>query len=258
MNQWIDVHTHLNMLDTSAELALAEAQANGVGHLITIGTNPQDWPLVRGLAEAHYPQVAGTFGVHPHDAQLWNAEVADQLRQWLDLPVVVAVGEIGLDYYYNNSPKEVQLAAFRGQMELAAEKKLPVEIHTRDAEADTAMVLKEFSGRVVGLLHCFTSSWDLAHTALDLGYHVSFSGVVTFKNAAELRATCTKVPLDRLHVETDAPFLAPVPQRGKKNRPAFVVHTAEVVAALKGISLTELASATRTNAQTLFTNWKFS
>jgi TatD DNase family protein len=186
---------------------------------------------------------------------LWNAETEAKLKSWLKSPSAVAVGEIGLDYYYNNSPKEVQLKAFRDQMRIAEELKFPVEIHTRDAEDDTLMVLEEFKGRVTGLLHCFTSSWKLAEAALAIGYHISFSGVVTFKNAADLREVCRKVPLDRLHVETDAPFLAPMPHRGKKNRPAFVTNTAELVASIKGIDKLKLAEVTRANAKTLFPNW---
>ncbi len=255
MNKWIDVHTHLNMLDTSPELALSEAKSLGVGNVITIGTGPADWPVVKQLAEAHFPQVACTFGLHPHDANLWNLETATHLQQYLQVPMTVALGEIGLDYYYNNAPRDIQQKAFREQLSIAAEFKLSVEIHTRDAEDDTIEILKEYKGRVIGLLHCFTGSWKLAEAALDLGYHISFSGVVTFKNAGDLRETCKRVPLDRIHIETDAPFLAPMPHRGKKNRPAFVVNTAEIVATLKGIDLGRLSEVTRANAKTLFSNW---
>ncbi|MGE0761759.1 MAG: TatD family hydrolase [Bdellovibrionales bacterium] len=255
MNTWIDVHTHLNMLDLPAEAALQEAAAAGVSHVITIGTGPEDWPLVLGYAQKYFPQVACTLGVHPHDAQLWNAQVAEQLRAGLKNREVVAVGEIGLDYYYNNSPREVQMAAFREQMQIAEAAGLPVEIHTRDAEDDTILVLNEFKGRVKGLLHCFTSSWRMAEAALAVDFNISFSGVVTFKNAEELRLTCGKVPLDRLHVETDAPFLAPAPHRGRKNRPSMVVHTAELVAKLKGLSPVELARATNANAAKMFPRW---
>jgi TatD DNase family protein len=254
--KWIDVHTHLNMLDTSPELALGEAKALGVGNVITIGTGPDDWPLVREFGRKYFPQVACTLGVHPHDAKIWTLEAKQLLEEGIKDPAVVAVGEIGLDYFYKNSQPEEQLKAFREQMAIAEQAGLPVEIHTREAEADTIMVLKEFAGRVIGLLHCFTSSWTLAEEALKLGYHISFSGVLTFKNAEELRETCRRVPLDRLHVETDAPFLAPVPHRGKKNRPAFVIHTAEKVAELHGITLEELSEATSANARRLFHRWQ--
>ena len=253
--QWIDVHTHLNMLDVPAEAALQEAALVGVNHMITIGTTPEDWPLVLSYAKQHFPKVACTLGVHPHEAALWKDEVAAQLLAGLQNREVVAVGEIGLDYYYNNSPREVQLKAFREQMEIAAKTGLPVEIHTRDAEDDTILVLQEFNGKVTGLLHCFTSSWRMAEAALNVGFNISFSGVVTFKNAQDLRDTCVKVPLSRLHVETDAPFLAPAPHRGRKNRPSLVVHTAELVAKLKGLSMAELAKATNANAAKMFPRW---
>ena len=249
---WIDVHTHLNMLEVPPETALNEAQSAKVNHVITIGTCPDDLPVVLELAKKFSPRVACTLGIHPHEAELYNAEIGQWIRANAMSPVVVAIGETGLDYYYNNAPRDVQIHAFREQMKIAEELNLPVEIHTRDAEDDTAVILKEFSGRVRGLLHCFTGTWELAKVGLDCGFNISISGVVTFKNADALRDVVKKVPLDRLHVETDAPFLAPVPHRGKKNRPAFVVHTAETVAGLKGVTLDELEVATRQNALSLF------
>ena len=250
---WIDVHTHLNFLKgLTPEAAMSEARAAGVTRFITIGTEPKDHGVVLDLARKYFPEVACTLGVHPHEGAVYD----DAVEKFIDAHVtekeVVAVGEIGLDYYYDNSPRERQQEAFRRQLELAAKHKMPVEIHTRDAEPDTAMILTEFKGRVTGLLHCFTSSKKLAEEALDLGYDISFSGVVTFKNADDLRDVVKFVPLDRLHVETDAPFLAPIPQRGKSNVPAYVVHTAEAVAKLKGVSLEALQEATRANARRLF------
>jgi TatD DNase family protein len=165
---------------------------------------------------------------------------------------VVAIGEIGLDYYYNQSPKEEQIDAFRAQLGIAERTGLPVEIHTRDAEEDTIRVLNEFKGRVKGIIHCFTGTRWLAEQALDLGFNISISGVVTFKNADDLRATVKMLPLDRIHVETDAPFLAPIPMRGRKNTPAYVVHTAKFVAELKGVTLEELCEQTRKNALAMF------
>lgn len=249
---WIDVHTHINMLDIPPEAALAEALNNKVDRMITIGTCPDDLPVVLDLAKKYSPRVTCTLGIHPHEAELYTAEIGQWIREHALSPEVVAIGETGLDYYYNNAPKEVQIHAFREQMQIAEDLGLPVEIHTRDAEDDSAMVLKEFSGRVRGLLHCFTSSWELAQVGLDCGFNISISGVVTFKNADALRDVVRRVPLDRLHVETDAPFLAPVPHRGKKNQPAFVVHTAEAVAGLKGVTMAELEVATRQNAANLF------
>lgn len=252
MQQWIDVHTHLNMLEISPDEALSAAAARGVANVITIGTCPDDLPVVLGLAQKFYPRVGCTLGIHPHEAQLFDARVEAFLRAEAVRPEVVAIGEIGLDYYRNEAPVDVQQAAFRAQLQVAQDLGLPVEIHTRDAEADTAVILREFAGGRRGVLHCFTSSWELAKVGLDCGYDISISGVVTFKNADDLRETVRRVPLDRLHVETDAPFLAPVPMRGKKNQPAFVTHTAEFVAELKGVSLDALAEQLRSNARAVF------
>lgn len=259
----IDVHVHLDKLKIPFEQALADAAAQGVTRVITIGTEPADHPVVLGYAKQFFPQVACTLGIHPQEAGMWNADVGAWIRSKVkstdvaESRGIVAVGEIGLDYYdekgaRNNPSRDVQLEAFRQQMDLAHELNLPVEIHTRDSDSDCAMVLKEYRGRVKGLLHCFTSSMDLAKQALDVGFDISISGVVTFKNAEALRDVVRFVPLDRMHVETDAPFLAPVPMRGKSNVPEFMLHTARAVADLKGISLEELAGQTRANAKRLF------
>ncbi len=253
---WIDVHTHLDSLEISPELAIQEAEDHGVVAMITIGTSPDDLPVVLALAQKHAPKVVCTLGIHPHEAELYTPEIEAWIRENALRPEVVAIGETGLDYYYNKSPKDVQIAAFRSQLEIARDLKMPVEIHTRDAEADTMAILKEYRGQNVGLLHCFTGSWELAEVGLDCGFIISISGVVTFKNAEALREVVRKVPLDRLHVETDAPFLAPMPHRGKKNQPAYVVHTAQWVADLKGVSMPSLASATRANAIKLFPKFK--
>lgn len=252
---WIDVHTHLNMLEIAPEVALHEASQNHVQHMITIGTCPDDLQTVLDIAEKYSPRVACTLGIHPHEAGLYNDEIGAWIRRHAVRPHVVAIGETGLDYYRNENPRDVQIHAFREQMKIAQDFALPVEIHTRDAEEDTIAILKEFSGRVRGLLHCFTGTWELAKAGLDCGFNISFSGIVTFKNAEPLREVVRKVPLDRLHVETDAPFLAPVPHRGKKNQPAWVVHTARCVADLKGVSLADLEIATRQNAINLFTKF---
>jgi TatD DNase family protein len=159
---FIDVHTHLNMLEMTPEEALASAAANDVDRVITIGTCPDDLDLVLSLAKRYAPKVACTLGIHPHEASLYTPQIGEFIRKHAGEPFVVALGEMGLDYYYNNSPKEVQIEAFRAQMRLAEELNLPVEIHTRDAEPDTMMVLKEFNGRVKGLLHCFTGTMEMA------------------------------------------------------------------------------------------------
>lgn len=249
---WIDVHAHLDMLEDSPEVTLQKAKASGVSKIVTIGTEPSDHEFVLKTAREFYPDIYCTLGVHPHQGLQWTEEIGTFLETHLPEKEVIAVGEIGLDYYYNQSPVEEQKTAFRKQLEIARKLKMPVQIHTREAEQDTVEILKEFKGEVTGLIHCFTSSSWLAEQVLDLGLNISFSGVVTFKNAESLRETCKWVPLDRLHVETDAPFLAPVPQRGKKNTPAFVVHTASLVAQLKGITEEKLAEATNENARQLF------
>ncbi len=249
---WTDIHTHLNMLSITPQEALDQASEKGLNRIITIGTEPEDLPLVLELAEKHAPRVFCTLGIHPHQGQVFNKEVEDFLRTRLSHPRVVAVGEIGLDYYYNHSSKEDQNRAFRSQMNLAEEFRLPVEIHTRDAEEDTIEVLREYKGRVRGVIHCFTGSQNLAFQALDCGYNISFSGIVTFKNAEELRKVCTQVPLDRLHIETDAPFLAPVPMRGKKNQPHFMLWTAQFVAKLKRVELFDFCRQMKLNADEMF------
>lgn len=253
MLEWIDVHCHLDRLEGGAEFALNLAKEAGVQRIITIGTEPGDLPTVIELSEKYAPHVFCTIGVHPHDGVKYTAEVGEYLRANASHPRVVAIGEIGLDYYYDQSPREEQMIAFREQMQIAADTGLPVEIHTRDAEEDTIKVLKEFEGRVKGIIHCFTGTPELAKAALDVGYNISISGVVTFKNADTLRSTVRDVvPIDRLHVETDAPFLAPVPMRGKSNTAAYVLHTAQVVADLKGVSLQTLSEQTKKNAEKLF------
>lgn len=252
MPKWIDIHAHFDMLEDPPEVVIEKARAVGVERIITIGTEPSDHQFVLDLARKYFPVVACTLGVHPHQGAIYTPEVGEFMRRHLPEPEVVAVGEIGLDYHYNQSPKEDQKAAFRAQLAIAEELKMPVQIHTRDADEDTVDILAEFKGRVTGVIHCFTGTAWLARNCLDLGYNISMSGVVTFKNAEDLRSTCKFVPLDRLHVETDSPFLAPVPQRGKKNQPAFVVHTAQFVADLHGISLDTLAERTNENARQLF------
>jgi TatD DNase family protein len=248
----IDIHCHLDMLEEGVEAALEHARKQGVEKLITIGTQPEDHTFVLEVSEKYDSYVYCTLGVHPHEAELWQASVGDFIRAHSRKKQVVAVGEIGLDYYYNKSPVDQQKKAFSEQLDLAAELNLPVEIHTRDAEKDTVDVLQAYKGRVSGVIHCFTGTQWLAEQCLDLGFNISFSGIVTFKNADDLRKTCVYVPLNRLHVETDAPFLAPVPMRGKKNTPAFVAHTAEFVAKLKNVSTSDLHAQTGANARHVF------
>lgn len=252
MTEWIDVHCHLNMLEEGVEEAIKKAKAAGVRKIITIGTEPNDLPLVLDLAHKYAPDVYCTLGIHPHDGKVYTKEVGEFIEANAKDPAVVAIGEIGLDYYYDSSPREQQQEAFRAQLAIAQRTGLPVEIHTRDAEEDTISILKEFKGSVTGIIHCFTGTSWLAKEALDLGFNISISGVVTFKNADDLRNTVRGLPLDRIHVETDAPFLAPIPMRGKKNTSAYVVHTAKFVADLKGVTEEQLAEQTKANALKMF------
>lgn len=250
---WIDVHTHLNFLEISPADAVAMGRELGVKRFVTIGTEPEDHQIVLDIAQKFYPEVMCTLGVHPHEAQKYTSQVEEFFLKQAPSKEVAAIGEIGLDYFYSHSPHEVQKKAFRRQLEIAEQLGLPVEIHTRDAEDDTLEILRDFKGRVNGLIHCFTGTQKLASGALDIGFDISISGVVTFKKAQELKDVVKTLPLDRIHVETDAPFLAPMPHRGKKNVPAFVVHTAAVVAELLGVSLEKLSEQTQVNARRLFT-----
>lgn len=249
--KWIDVHTHLGMIKSPSKEVVERALEKGVERLITIGTCPEDHKeVVRFVEES--ASIFGTLGIHPHDSKTFNKEVEAFMKDHFQHEKIVGVGEIGLDYYYENSDRETQKKVFIRQMELAEEHDLPVEIHTRDAEEDTVEILKKFHKKVKGLIHCFTGTSFLAKEALSLGYGISISGIVTFKNADALRETVSEIPLERIHVETDSPYLTPHPFRGKPNEPSFVVHTAEKVAEIKGVSLERLSETTRKNALELF------
>lgn len=249
---WIDVHTHLDQLAISPEQALSLAEARGVRQVITIGTSHQDHAEVLSLSRRFPKKVYASLGVHPHHGDEFSKETGDFILSVASNPEVVAIGEIGLDYHYNHSSRDRQLQSFNDQMEIAVQTGLPVEVHTRDAEQDTAQVLSHFRGRVQGILHCFTGSLWLAQKALDCGWNISFSGIVTFKNAEDLRQVLRHLPLERIHLETDAPYLAPVPERGQKNAPHFLPHTAQRVAQEKGVSLEQLQAQVLRNSQRMF------
>ncbi len=251
----IDSHCHLDFPDFAGELdaVVERARTAGVERMITIGTRVEKAARLAEIAE-RYDGVFFTVGTHPHEAASDAAADFAIMRRFTGHAKCVGIGEAGLDYHYNYAPADVAQRVFRGQIALARELGLPIVIHTREAEDDTAAILKDEMGQgpFSALLHCFTSSRALAETALDLGLSISFSGVVTFKNSAELRAIARDAPLDRILVETDAPYLAPVPYRGKRNEPAFVTATARVVAEAKGIAPEALAAATRANTLRLF------
>lgn len=250
----VDSHCHLDYPPMADDLpgTLARARAAGVGTLLTIGTKLRDFGRVRAIAEAD-DNVFCSVGIHPHEAETEAADAA-KLVELARHPKVVGIGETGLDYYYDKSPREKQRENFRAHMRAAAETGLPLIVHTRDADDDTAAMLAEAKreSALTGVLHCFTSSQRLAEQAIDLGFYISISGIVTFKNAEALRQTVRTIPLERLLVETDSPYLAPVPVRGKPCEPAYVAHTAAKVAELKGVGMAELARATSANFFALF------
>ena len=252
----VDSHCHLDFPEFAPELeaVVARAADAGVGTCVSIGTTLAKFPRVLAIAE-QFANVYCSVGIHPHEAKAEPLTDATPLLERARHEKVVGIGETGLDYYYEHSPREAQIANFRAHIAAARELGLPLIVHTRDAEDDTIAILREEMARAPfrGLIHCFTGTRRLAEAAVELGLHISASGIMTFKNSAELRAVLKDVPLDRLLVETDAPFLAPVPHRGKRNEPAFVAHTAAALAELKGISADELAAATTDNFFSLFT-----
>ncbi len=249
---WIDLHTHINMIKRDPADVVAKAKTQGIERMVLIGTDPDDILVVQGLAAQFFPAVSCTVGIHPHDSSKFTDEVEKNIERLVGCREVIGIGEIGLDYHYDHSPREVQREIFRRQMILAQKFSLPVEIHTREAEEDTVTVLEEFKGKVRGTLHCFTGTKWLAHEALRLGWDISLSGVCTFKNAEDLRATIKTLPLDRIHIETDAPFMTPVPHRGRENEPALLIHTAQFIAGLLSVSEADLSRQLKLNAKRLF------
>ena len=251
---YVDSHCHLDFPEFAPELnaVLERARAAGVRHFLTIGTTISRFPAVRAIAELA-PDIHCTVGVHPHEAQKEPVS-ADLLLREAAHPKVVGFGETGLDYYYAHSPREAQIANFRSHIAAARQIGLPVVIHTRDAEDDTIAILEEEQalGAFAGVIHCFTGTARLAGAALELGLHISVSGIATFKKTEMLRATLKEVPLNRLLIETDCPYLAPQPVRGKRNEPAFVIHTAAMLAQLNRITPAELGQVTTDNFFRLF------
>jgi TatD DNase family protein len=252
----VDSHCHLDFPEFAPELdaVVQRARDAGVKVCVSIGTTLAKFPGVRAVAE-RFDDVWCSVGVHPHEAQHELLDSPAALIEAAAHPKVVGIGETGLDYFYEHSPRPQQVANFRAHIEAARATGLPVIVHTRDADDDTIAVLEtEMAARpFTGLIHCFTGTRRLADAALALGMSISVSGIATFKKSEDLRAVIKTVPLDRLLVETDAPFLAPMPHRGKRNEPSFVTHTAAMLAGLKGVSTEELAHATTQNFFRLFT-----
>ena len=251
----IDSHCHLNYegLAERQDEVLENARELGVEGFLNISTRQREWDEVIALAERE-PDVWATVGVHPHEADAHPDLGARALADAASHSSVIAIGECGLDYYYDKSDRQAQRERFQAHIQAARETGLPLVVHTREAEADTAEMLEAAAreGGVNGVLHCFTGSAELARKGLDLGFYISLSGIVTFKNAADLQATARWLPEDRMLVETDAPFLAPVPHRGQKCEPAFVDDTARFVAELRGEDPEALGEATTANFFRLF------
>ncbi len=259
MSFLVDSHCHLDFpeLSVEADAVVARAKTAGVGHLLTIGTKITKFDGVLAMAE-RFPNVSCSVGIHPHEAGVEPKMDVEKLTKLAAHPKVVAFGETGLDFYYEHSPRADQEKSFRVHIDAARERKLPVIVHTRDADPETAQILAEemAKGPFTGVIHCFSSGPELAAKALELGFYISFSGIVTFKKADTLREVVKTIPMDRILVETDSPYLAPMPHRGKTNEPSFVTHTADVVAGLKGVTREELAAQTTENFFRLFAKAK--
>jgi TatD DNase family protein len=252
----IDSHAHIQGKEYAGEAAdvIARARAAGVEKIIAVGGAGDMSSNTEAVALADsFPNIYATVGMHPHDAKDVGADELRALRELTSHPKVIAVGETGLDYYYNHSPHEVQRRVFAQFIGMARETGLPIVVHERDAAQEAAELLRSEGARELhGVIHCFTGNYEAACDYLDLGFYLSFTGIITFKNGEPLRDVVRKVPLERMLVETDSPFLTPVPHRGKRNEPAFVRLVAETVAKVKGIPLEEVAERTSQNVQDLF------
>jgi len=251
----VDSHCHLDFPDFDADrdALVARAKAAGVEKMVTISTRVSKFPQLRAIAK-RYDEVCCSIGTHPHNAADEPDVTTEDLVAIAADPKVVAIGEAGLDYHYDNAPRQAQRASFLRHIEAARVTQLPLVIHARDADEDIAAILADETARGAfpAILHCFSSSRELALRGIELGMHVSFSGIVTFKRSDSLRALAAELPLDRLLVETDAPYLAPVPHRGHRNEPAYVVEIAKVLAEARGMPLDDLAAATTDNFYRLF------
>jgi len=249
----IDTHAHLQWpdFDKDREQVINRAFAAGVSAIVSVGYD-LDASLEAAQIAKDHPHICAVVGIHPHNAKTTRADVLGSLRELAGKGKVVAIGEIGLDYYRDLSPRTVQKEAFEQQMLLAKELGLPVVIHDREAHADVLQVLRKFGGDVAGVLHCFSGSLDMAREAIKMGYSISIAGPVTFPNARNLHQLVQDLPVESIVLETDCPWLAPQSHRGKRNEPAFILETARKVAELRGISLDDLIEITSQNAKRLF------
>ena len=256
----VDSHCHIAGPEFVDDLdaVVQRARDAGLAHAFIILAADDEPELAQARTVArHWPDVRFSIGVHPHAAGKFAADPASATRAveaaMADQPLTRGLGEIGLDYYYDHAPRDVQQQVFREQIRLAKERRLPIVIHTRDAADDTFRILtEEAASDVGGVFHCFTGDRDMARRVLDVGFHISLAGIVTFRNAVELREVARSMPLDRLLIETDSPFLAPVPHRGKRNEPAHVVHVADAIAELRGTTAETIGSAALENFRRLF------
>lgn len=252
----IDSHCHLTYPEIAADFAavLARAKTMGVTTLLTISTKEEDWPNVLKLTE-DYSHIYGSIGIHPHEAETHATTRLPTLQSYLAHKKIIALGETGLDYFYEHSPRAAQKWWFLQHITLAQETGLPLIIHTREAEADTWELLYNAYQQApfTAVIHCFTASKDFAEKALSLGFYISFSGIITFKKAEDLQHIVPLIPEDKLLIETDSPYLAPTPMRGKPNEPSYIVHTAECMARLRGCTLKHIEDITSHNFYDLFT-----
>ncbi|MCF6095151.1 TatD family hydrolase [Microaerobacter geothermalis] len=249
-----DTHAHLNdeKFNDDRDEVIQRALDNGVRYIVNIGYNRETIPSCLELAET-FPFIYAALGWHPTEAKEMNEEDLDWLRNLMTHDKVVAVGEIGLDYYWDYSPQDIQKEVFRKQIALAKEVKKPIVIHNRDAHQDIVDILKEEKAyEVGGIMHCFSGSWEIAKMCMDMNFYISFGGPITFKNARKLKEVVKEIPLDRLLIETDCPYLTPEPYRGKRNETAYVKYVAEGMAQLKGVEYEELAKVTMENAKKIF------
>jgi len=249
----IDSHAHLEMreFDNDRDKVVSRAKEAGVDAIVTVGTNLRDCQSVVNLA-ARYESVYAALGIHPHEVKGIDEKTYDALRRLVRQPKVVAYGEIGLDFFRNHSPRDVQIRCFGEQLEMAEEFNLPVIIHDREAHAETLNMLTGWKGKRGGIVHCFSGDVAMAKKCLDMGFYISIPGPVTFPKAEKMIEVVRRVPLNRLLVETDAPYLAPQPYRGKRNEPSYVVHAAQKIADIKGLALADVGAATSQNARTIF------
>ncbi|MEE9912405.1 MAG: TatD family hydrolase [Deltaproteobacteria bacterium] len=248
----IDSHAHLEMMefDSDRREVIERARLAGVDGIVTVGTNLGLSRKALSIAR-EYENIYATIGIHPHDAARAGDQAFDDLRDLARDPKVVAYGEIGLDYFRDHSPREKQIEMFARQLELARELRLPVIIHDRDAHDQTLRMVKDSNIRS-GVFHCFSGDWSMARQCIDLGFYVSVPGVVTFEKSKVLQEVVRQAPLDSLLLETDCPYLTPVPHRGKRNEPSFIIHTAKKVAEIKGMPWEDLAEAAARNTRKLF------